>query len=262
MNDSDSPLELFLSGFTARDLADPIPSFDETTPRESILAAMKNQRFELVGIRSQGLIAGWLTLDDLRQEKQAMRCRPFDPSLVISATASLNEVVPALIEKPCLFVKSFGQINGLIRRDHLHKPAMRMWLFGLVTITELRVTHLIDELCPNGSWRQYLSEGRLKMAVALQAERRRRHQNPTLLDCLQFADKGRIVARNERLRQRSRFASRRAVEDFVGALQNLRNNLAHSQDITEDWKVIVELATNVHRIVLGTPVTTETQQSN
>src|SRR5690349_18064288 len=107
---------------------------------------------------------------------------------------------------------------------------MRMWLFGLVTISELRVTRMIDELCPQESWRQYLSEGRLAKARELQEQRERRGQRPSLLDCLQFADKGQIVARDERLRERTRFSSKSAVERFVKSLQVLRDNLAHSQD--------------------------------
>ena len=35
------------------------------------------------------------------------------------------------------------------------------------------------------------------------------------------------------------------------SLQDLRNNLAHAQDILGNWDVIYELAANVHRIVCG-----------
>jgi hypothetical protein len=153
----------------------------------------------------------------------------------------------------CLFVRSFGGINGLIRRADVQKPAMRMWLFGLVTITELRVTRMIDECCSNQSWRQYLSPGRLQKAHELQQMRMHRGQRPALLDCLQFADKGRIVACHDELRRRTRFASKREVEDFVASLQVLRDNLAHSQDISGDWETILDLATNLNRIVLGPP---------
>lgn len=128
---------------------------------------------------------------------------------------------------------------------------MRMWLFGLVTTSELRVTRLIDKRFPEGGWQELVSPGRLDKARELQLERRRRGQNPSLLDCLQFADKGDIVARDEQLRRLTRFPSRRAVETFVKALQSLRNNLAHAQDLSGDWNVILELALNLHRVVLG-----------
>ena len=172
---------------------------------------------------------------------------------MIADTASLNEVIQKLSATCRLFVRSFNEVNGIIQIQDLQKAPMRMWLFGLVTITELRVTRMIDEVCSQDSWQRYLSEGRLKLATALKEERCRRHQQPSLLDCLQLADKGQIVARDETLRRQTRFASRRAVEEFVGALQDLRNNLGGFTG--HFWRLgdHSRLAANVHRIVLGPP---------
>lgn len=254
MSGSENTLNLFLNGFAARDLAESLLSFDDTVPLPTIREAMESRQLEVVGVRRAGVIIGCLTREDAVEVREPQQCRAFDPTSVIFDIAPLNEVVQGLNSAPCLFVRSFGEVGGVIGRRDLEKPPMRMWLFGLVTITELRVTRLIDELCPQESWRQYLSAGRLQKARDFLHERRRRGQSRTLLDCLQFADKGQIVARDKSLRARTRFASRREVEEFVKALQDLQNNLAHSQDISDDWAVIHDLATNLHRIVLGTSV--------
>ncbi|MBX3415784.1 MAG: hypothetical protein KF708_24075 [Pirellulales bacterium] len=251
MSRSDNSLHLFLNSFTARDLAEPLPSFDEGAPFDLIRAAMTRQQVEVVGIRQSGIVTGWLTSSDVNGGVEETIIRPFDPGSVIADTASLNEVVHRLTLHPSVFVRVLGEIGGFIQARDFQKAPMRMWLFGLVTITELRVTRLIDEICPDGAWQRYLSPGRLHRANDLREERRRRNQQPTLLDCLQLADKGRIVARDEALRSLTRFPSRRAVEEFVTALQDLRNNLAHAQDISGDGEIIRDLATNVHRIVLG-----------
>jgi hypothetical protein len=117
-----------------------------------------------------------------------------------------------------------------------------MWLFGLVTLIELRWAELIAKHCPGDSWVNFVSEGRLEKARALLAERQRRNQSLELLDCLQFADKGQVVARNEELRKHTIFASRRQVEETCKRLEQLRNNLAHAQDILMcDWETIAEL---------------------
>ena len=262
MSDSANSLQLFLNDFTARDLAEPLPSFDETATSAAILAAMTTQRLEIVGVRKAGSMAGWLRASDLQDPSQPLRVRQFDSSSVIVETASLHDVVQKLSVESCLFVRAFGEVSGVIRTCDMQKPPMRMWLFGLVTITELRVTRMIDEVFPQGAWQQYLSEGRLQMAKELQSERRRRHQHPSLLECLQLADKGQIVARDENLRRQTRFSSRRAVESFVNGLQDLRNNLAHAQDISGDWDVIRDLATNLHRIILGPPVEFEPEPTS
>jgi hypothetical protein len=243
-------IQLFLSGFTARDLAEPLASFDESTPISIVRSALKGRSLAFVGIRQQGLVTGWMAASDF-DDKAALTARPLDTASIIADTASLDVVVAALDRTPCLLVRSLGQIGGLICRRDLQKPAMRMWPFGLVTISELRVTRMIEEYCPQESWRQYLSPGRLQKANAFLVVRRERGQQHSLLDCLQFADKGRIVARHAPLREQTRFASKRDAERFIASLQQLRDNLAHAQDISGDWEVIRDLAMNLHRIVLG-----------
>jgi len=260
MNGSEDSLNLFLKGFSARDLAEPLPSFDDSTPASVIRAAMKRQHWDVVGVRRSGSMAGWLTQSDVAGGQGQSPCHPFDPATVIADLAPVNEVVQGLQTAPCLFVRTLGQVSGIIRRDDLQKPPMRMWLFGLVTITELRVTRMIDELCPHDAWQKCLSAGRLQKARDLQQDRLRRGQHPSLLKCLQMADKGQIVARDESLRQRTQFSSRREVEEFMKSLQDMRNNLAHSQDLSGDWDIICDLATNLHRVVLG-PYAIEPTQS-
>jgi hypothetical protein len=63
-----------------------------------------------------------------------------------------------------------------------------------------------------------------------------------LFDCLQFSDKGQVIARNEEVRKFTVFASRRQAEEAVKKLEQLRNNLAHAQDILKsDWDTIIQL---------------------
>ena len=249
LDGTERSLQLFLNGFSARDLAESLRSFDDSAFRGTILAEMDAKGWEVVGIRQQGVMAGWITRQDVVEHFESFR--PFEVTTLITDDASLADVVRGLSTAAYLFVNILGQVQGVISRRDLEKPAMRMWLFGLVTITELRITTMIEECCPDDSWKQFLSEGRLQLAAALQKERGLRGQRRSLLDCLQFADKGRIFARHEILRGHSPFPSRRAVEDFVKSLQDLRNNLAHSQEIAGDWNVIFDLANNLHRVVLG-----------
>jgi len=259
VKESENSLRLFLTGFSAASIAEPLLSLDETADSAAIDSAMQTGGVEIIGIRKAGVLNGWVLRDDLGPRWSAACVRAFDAQAVVADTVALHEVVQGLNRFPYLFVRSFGQVGGVIRRSDIQKPPMRMWLFGLVTISELRVTRMIDEVCPHDAWRQYLSAGRIDKAKSLRAERRRRGQEPSLLDCLQFADKGRIVARDDGLRQLTRFASRGEVDRFVAALQDLRNNLAHSQDISGDWDVIFELATNLYRIVLGPVINSDSQ---
>jgi hypothetical protein len=81
-------------------------------------------------------------------------------------------------------------------------------------------------------------------------ERARREQRVTLLDCLQLADKGQIIARDEQLRAQVGFVSRNRADEVIKVMQRLRNNLAHSQDIIEtDWETILAVAANLERLI-------------
>ena len=244
-------LEWFLRGFSARDLAEPILSIDEGSQRSAAEAVVSSSSVGVVGVRRAGKVIGWLAAECEQTSPPTVTCQPFESATLVSDAVPLNEVVCLLQVQPRLFVRAFGHVAGVITRTAVEKPPARMWLFGLITISEQRVTQLIDALLPNDAWREHLSAGRLAKARELQTLRSQRGQQRPRLDCMQFADKGQIVARNELLRSRTRFSSRAEVERFVQSLQDLRNNLAHAQDILGDWEVIYELAANVHQIVCG-----------
>jgi hypothetical protein len=125
-----------------------------------------------------------------------------------------------------------------------------MWLFGLITLIEMRFLDLIELRFQDEGWQKYLSNQRLEKAVALQVERQRRNQDPRLLDCLQFSDKAQILVRDETLRSQIGFASRRRGDETIKNLEKLRNNLAHAQDIvTLDWETIVGLSENLETVI-------------
>ena len=150
-------------------------------------------------------------------------------------------------------MRVLGAVGGIITMSDLQKPPVRMWLFGMITLIEMRISRLIEQMCPGDSWKQHVSEGRLQKAEALLEERRRRNQSLELIDCLQFSDKGQIIARNEEIRNLTRFTSRRQVEEAIKALESLRNNLAHSQDILScDWETIVMLCRDLEGVIGGT----------
>lgn len=249
----DSLRRVFNDGFNARDVAEPLVSFDDSTPAEEVIKLMQAQDFDVVGVRREGLIVGYAERTCLAEGVCGEYLQPFDDAAVISDAAPLADVVMRLSRSPRLFARVLGTVGGIITMSDLQKPPVRMWLFGMISLIEMRMARLIEQLCEGESWRQFLSEGRLQKAAALLEERRRRSQNLNLIDCLQFSDKGQIIARNEAIRSLTRFTSRRQVEEGCKAMENLRNNLAHSQDIlSTDWETIVTLAADLDGVIAGT----------
>jgi hypothetical protein len=243
---------LFVEGFQVADIAEPLASFDAETPGDAVAKVMDADGQSVAGVRRRGLVAGFVERERLGTGPCGAAMTDFRSATRLEGSAPLSAAILVLARQPRVFVTALGGVAGVVTRDDVEKPAARMWLFGMVTMIELRFTGLIAECCPDESWRQYLSEGRLKKAEDLMAERARRDRPVGLLDCLQLSDKGTIVARNETIRGQTIFASRRQAEDGIRMLEGLRNNLAHAQDIvSSDWEAIVQLSGHLDRALDG-----------
>jgi hypothetical protein len=242
--------KIFLRGLTVQDIAEPLPSFDFHTPSEKVLTAMRSEQLEIAGVRENGFVTGYFEIHELEEGPIGNYCHPIGEARILSGHASLSDLVLALNQVPYLFVNFLGEISGIVTRADLQDPPVRMWLFGVITLIEMRFLTLIRRRFPENGWERYLSERRLEKASALQAERQRRKQNPNLLDCLQFSDKAQIIVRDNELREQIGFASRRRGDEVIKDLEKLRNNLAHAQDIVSlDWETIVGISENLETVI-------------
>ena len=267
MNWNSSTLEslrrVFAEGFVARDIAEPLVSFDAATAAAEVVGLMEKRNFDVVGVRKEGAVVGYVERADVCGTTCGENVRTIEEATTISETAPLADVVLGLADSPRLFVRVLGVVGGIVTMSDLQKPPVRMWVFGMITLMEMRATRLIELKCPEDSWKQYLSESRLQKAEALLEERRRRSQNLELIDCLQISDKGQIIARNEEIRRMTRMQSRRQTEQVIRMLESLRNNLAHSQDIIScDWETIVGLCKDMERVIHGTEEVQKTLREN
>lgn len=245
----DDVRRLFAESFAVRDIAEPLVSFDGGTSAEDARAVATERDFDVVGVRRDGLVAGFVEVAALESGPLADRMRPLTEAALLGSATPLPAVLRTLDGAGFALVDVFGRPGGIVTRADVQKPPVRMWLFGIVTLVEMRFAELVEGRYGDDGWRSQLSEGRLRKAESLLEERRRRHGHVRLLDCLQFADKARIVARDEELLRQTVFESRRQLEDAAAKLEQLRNHLAHAQEVPDsDWETIVRLA----EFVVGT----------
>jgi hypothetical protein len=245
---------VFQQAFVVHDIAEALVSFDDSASAEAVQNFMESKRFEVVGIREAGHILGYVERDELDIGRCGDYARPFDDAQVVSDSLPLHDLILRLRESRRLFVSVFGCVGGIVSRSDLQKPPVRMWLFGMVTLIEMRLSRLIEQFCSDGEWKEFLSRGRLQKAEEFLQERRRRNQDLTLLDCVQLSDKAQIVARNVKLREMTRYDSRNQLEKAAKMIEKLRNNLAHSQDIiASDWDTIVALSESLDAVLDGPP---------
>jgi hypothetical protein len=223
-------LRMFVHSFAAKDVAEPLRSVDSDRPREDIVALVRDRHLEVVGMRLDGTVIGYLGHDDVEAEDTGASFRPFRPDQLM-----------------------LGEVTGVICRRDIESPIVRMWLFGIITVIEMGIAARIRQVWPNGEWTRLLSPGRLMKAEELLAMRNQRGQSCGLIDCLQLSDKAQILMEDPVQRQEFGFDTKGAAKRVVKELESLRNHLAHAQEIvTHDWPQIVRMTQRIEELVRRT----------
>ena len=237
---------LFTVAFTARDIAEPLRSFDVDHPARAVAGLLEARDTAVAGLRRDGVAVGYARAYQLADGSAGDHLRPFAEGQVIPGEAPLSEVIGILVRYDFCFVTAMGDVGGVITRGDIQKPIVRMWLFGIITLVEMDLAARIRTRWPDGGWTGLLSAGRLDKAQALLLERRRRGQHPDLLDCLQLSDKAMVLMEDAEQLAAFGFTTKGAAQRVLKDLESLRNNLAHAQDIvTHDWPQIARLASRV-----------------
>lgn len=243
-------LRLFVEAFTAKDIAEPLRSFDADTDARNVADVLDEAGLHIAAVRERGLVSGLVDIDALTGGRCGDHARPLGPGQVLSVDAPLSEVIWALTRYQTCLLSMLGGVEAMITRADVQKPVARMWLFGILTLIEMELAARIRKLWPEGDWHKLISSGRLGKADALMSERRRRGQACDLVDCLQLADKAQILMRDPDQLAEFGFSSLSAARQVVKEMESLRNNLAHGQDIvTHDWAQIARLARRIEGLV-------------
>ena len=239
-------IRLFREAFTVLDVSHPVRAFGIDEASAAVRRIMDERSLDVACLREQGTIAGYVQREDLGAGSCGEHLRRFRPGQIVPADGSLSVLVRALTVHEFAFVAVLGEVAGVAGRESLNTPVARMWLFGIVTMSEMLLTRLIVKYYPGGEWRPLVSHGRLEKATALQRERERRGQHSGLLECLQLSDKGQILIEQPEILRALGFQSKSTAKGVVKELESLRNNLAHAQDIvTHDWAAIARLASRI-----------------
>lgn len=228
---------LLLSGITVADVAESLVSLDATTPREECRRLCDVRGFEIIGVRAEGLVMGYV--EPAASDEVVL----FEPGQVLPHDAPIHRLVTVLDAHRRAFVTHLGAVTGIATRTDLEKPPARMWVFGIVTLLETALRGIVARRHPDDAWTEILSESRAEQARALQAERARRGEHAALLDCLQFHDVANLAARHEDVRRTFGHASRRAAESRMKEWAQVRNHIAHSQGyVHANWPLLARVA--------------------
>ena len=161
---------------------------------------------------------------------------------------SLQRVLIKLQYHDVIFFKALGQVISYVTINDIQKAPVRMWLFGMVTVIEMFITQILKEKYDDSLLATAISEGRFQKTKELQTERERRGQTVGLIDCLQLRDKIKILAKDQELRDKYDFSSKTQLRKTGKALEELRNNLAHAQTLT-NFELIWAFAEKIDNVL-------------
>ncbi len=238
--------DVFTEAVTARHVAE---SLETCRPDEGLAAVtrrMAERGFDVLGVLDERGVVGYVERSDQARGRVGAHLRVFHPSELVADSTPLIELLRRLGSAPRVFVLSKEGVTGIATRGDLQKAPVRAYAFGLITIFEMTLTERIRDLHPDEGWRRWLPAGRLDKAGQLLALRRARNEELDLLECVQLADKQRIVLRSPLfgwLPLKSRVEGLRCFR----RLEELRNRLAHGRDLVagSTWSEVIDTLTMV-----------------
>ena len=247
---------LFENSITIEYVFELLKSDDSNQSAHEIFVQMQEQDFDVVGIETEGIVTGYLEKNSLTDQSSG-KCKnhekAFHPQDLIAISTPLIKLLPLLKNKTRLFILDCNSVTGIVTLGDLQKAPVRMLLFGLVSLLEMNLLRIIRlYYSSDDSLGDVLTEKRLKTADELLQERRKRNEAIDLFDCLQFCDKRDLILHNPDLIQKLALESKNLGKEFLKKAEDLRNNLAHAQDLVggSSWFELISLAEGLEKLLI------------
>ena len=244
-------LNLFESSILVRHVAERLV-FCQADENAVIAQKLMDERdFDVLGVADKSTVYGYIKQGSLKEGSCKQYEHTFHPLELIAESAPLLDLLPILRDKPRIFVLERNRVTGIVTRGDLRKAPVRMLLFGLVSLLEMQLLRVIEHQYPNDSWQSLVTRARLDKAKEELAKRQQKNENIGLADCLQFCDKLEIVMKTPKILQALCLESKNKAEQFQKEAEELRNSLAHGQDIVtgSKWSELLVLVTKIQKVL-------------
>ena len=186
---------LFEDGITAQAILEPLQSCPSEANAIDYARLLHGKDFDVAGVQEEsgGAVIGFVFRDALKTGIVRSHLQKFTAECLISDSTPLANLLSVFRGKERVFVLMGQEVTGIITKADLHKPPVRVYLFGIISLLEMHLTYWIARSYPNDGWKQRLSGRRVARAEELLANRRSRGQQTELVDCLQFCDKRDLI---------------------------------------------------------------------
>jgi predicted transcriptional regulator len=213
--------------------------------------SMQEMDFDYYGVHSNGRIIGYIAKHELGDDGLISQyVHSFAMENLVAESTSLIEILQILRDKHPVFVLERNHVKKLITVADLQKQPIRMLVFGLISLLEMKLLDLIKEHYKNDEWKYYLSDGRIEKALQVYETRKDKNVGLGLIECLQLSDKGTIIKKTPMLLEKLEFSSKTELVRFFKSIEDLRNNTAHSQEyVYDDFNDFLDNITRIEKIL-------------
>jgi hypothetical protein len=167
--------------------------------------------------------ASWL---EPNGDPVAGQARPINATLLVASDLGLADGVSRLKEYPYYFVLRRDNLQGIVTRADLQRPAVGMVLFSLILTSESAANVIIDRYL-GPAWIEYLPGEQRERVNDIFNQRLRTNTEVTSLECLMLHDRLRLLGKCDRAVSALGFTSGVQFKKWRERLVNLRDNLAH-----------------------------------
>lgn len=223
---------LFEETITTVSIAEPI--YFQTKSTYLDYANQNNYDTVVVNTNDENELLCWDRFDD-------NKLHLIKHSDIITDSTPLLEVVRLLVKKKRLFVYEKNKISYIVTISDLEKMPVRIWLFGIISLTEMELKNLINSHYQSDKFIDKLSNGRKIKTLELYSEKQKRNVEIKVVDCLQYCDIETIIKRTPAIINSFNGAYKKSDLNILSEAEKLRNMLAHSQRFEMPWEEILAI---------------------
>ena len=241
-------------GITVTAVLEPLQSCPADAEAVEISRVLSDRSFDVAGVQvaSEKPVIGFVRRDALVSGTVREHVQPLTADVLISNSTPLRDLLARLADRESIFVLVGPAVSGIVTRADLNKPAVRVYMFGLISLLEMHLGFWLRRDYPGNAWIERLAARRIRKARALQDLRRIRNQDTDLLDCLQLCDKRDLLLACDGRRESLGLGPPNEAKALLISAEDLRNLLAHSeQDLAQgsSWDTIIRLIQRVEVLV-------------
>jgi hypothetical protein len=230
--------------FVVRHIAVPLESCNASDDAHVVKSRMEAMHFDLMGLRENGVITGYVRREDLKKGHCRNYCKTFLPVDIVSSRTPLGRLLPLMAARPHFFVLEHTEINGVVTRADLQKDPVRMVLFGLLSLMEMYLLSMVRLCYPAGTLEQIPN---LEDAKDVLRVRRNRNEDIDLADCLYLSDKTVLFLRIPGFAEFFGLGPSKDAERYFKNFESMRNKLAHGHDLVKGsgWERVAQTIMNL-----------------